>query len=225
MKKLMFFFIISVLAFPAFSQNYRSIDNNTGNWEDASTWIKSSTWLPDIPSTDGGSNSSAYIYGYVTRNGNLTVRNGSVLTIYDTLWVKGNLTVNQQVRVVSGGLLIVDGNLIIDNGGRFNNDGISIIQGAYSISGGGRLANDENFYSFEGGTISNGGSNSAGSEPLKNSSDLESEFPALFDQLANGVLPIKLLSFAGMAFENHVQLNWITAWEENFDYFIVERAG
>lgn len=41
----------------------------------------------------------------------------------------------------------------------------------------------------------------------------------------NNPLPITLLSFTGVAQNNAVQLDWVTASEENFDFFTVERAG
>jgi hypothetical protein len=38
-------------------------------------------------------------------------------------------------------------------------------------------------------------------------------------------LPVKLVTFTGKLMDGHVELNWMTASEENNDYFIVERSG
>jgi hypothetical protein len=46
-----------------------------------------------------------------------------------------------------------------------------------------------------------------------------------FQGSGEGVLPIDLLSFAAESQNSKIQLDWVTAWEENFDFFTVERAG
>lgn len=38
-------------------------------------------------------------------------------------------------------------------------------------------------------------------------------------------LPIELLYFSGTSEHGKVNLDWTTAWEENFDFFTIERAG
>jgi hypothetical protein len=40
----------------------------------------------------------------------------------------------------------------------------------------------------------------------------------------NSTLPVSLLYFKGDCFENNVQLNWVTASEENNEYFTIERS-
>ncbi len=42
---------------------------------------------------------------------------------------------------------------------------------------------------------------------------------------SSSTLPIKLISFTSQSTENGVELNWKTSMEENFDYFLLERAS
>ena len=73
-----------------------SFDNYTGIWNDTDTW--DGGVVPDATDLD----EDVTIYGYVTREGNLSMKNGSsnTMTIADTLVVNGNLTIGNMSKLV-----------------------------------------------------------------------------------------------------------------------------
>lgn len=122
--------------------SYTSANNNTGNWESASIWTKEFNWMSE-PSvmTDVGGSYMFNIYGYVTRNGNLTVSGGGGLVINDTLVITGNLsmTTSTGITVGTNGLLIVLGDFYSTGGGNKIN-----------VQGNGRVAIVGNYQQAQG---------------------------------------------------------------------------
>ncbi len=221
---------------------YTSLNNYTGNWETAGTWTKQHAWManPPLGATVGGS-FIANVYGYITRNGNLTFNGGSKLNVYDTLVVMGNFSVASSVEVHPGGVLIVIGNFTSTSSGgnKLINNGDVVVIGNFSHSGGNITTNDQVYvfgsHSFGWGANVDGigynGSNTAtmGNE-LSTEQELADNNSALASFLVNGlgytsaVLPITLTSFEANLSGKNVIIKWITSSEIDFDYFQIERS-
>lgn len=236
--------VLVLISVVAFSQGaYTSQNNKTANWETAAIWTKQFSWMaaaPPGPSDVGGSY-TANIYGVITRNGNLTISGSAVLNVYDTLIIKGNLTISsgQGVSVHSGGVLIVLGNLTStsSSGNKLNNNGNVVVTGEFTHSGG-EMDTHNRVYSFDttptfgwgssiNGVSYNGNNTNGMANQLKSKANLASNNPSLSNYVNTllGVMPIKLISFAGSVDHTIVSLNWVTGKEEGFDHFEIERAS
>jgi gliding motility-associated-like protein len=137
-----------------FSQ-YTTKDNYTGAWETPTSWIP--TW-PAPQTTNVTSNIS--IYGYITRNGNLTFPdNTAALFIADTLVIIGDLTFghNDVLTITDNGIFIIRGNLIIDDDVVIMANGYLVVTGNIVKVGGNSsrqfTSNDNPVKVFIGGTI------------------------------------------------------------------------
>ncbi len=113
MKKInvLLFFIFSSISF-LFSQpsTFHSTYNDyTGDWTDPISWENADGNLTN--------NDSVHIYGFISRNSGITLNNGIIMRVYDTLIVHGDLWVenNGYLNIESGGFLIVYGNVTADN--------------------------------------------------------------------------------------------------------------
>ena len=216
--------LLLIVCTASYSQTYyTSKDNQYGLWENADTWDKTQTWLPNTPSTTGGSNSSSDIYGYVWREGDLGVGGGSFLTIRDTLWVTGKLTILEGLIVEPGGVLVVGGDAEFSGGARGRIDGVMIVLGDLKMPSWMRTFDGStgDYFVYNDSDIS--GPNVSDENGLANYGD-----GSLYDFVEGGgitTLPITLLSFEGRAATEGVILEWTTETEENFDFFTVERAG
>jgi hypothetical protein len=241
MKNFLLITLLLLNTFFAFSQGaYTSQNNRTANWETAAIWTKefpSMNAAPPGPATVAGSY-VANIYGVVTRNGNLTFSGGSTLNVFDTLVIKGNFTVASSVVVHPGGVLIITGDFTSTSSGgnKLINNGSVVTIGNFSHSGGNISTNDK-FYSYDttpsfswganmDGVGYNGSNTSAMGNELKSQTVLTSVNPSLANYVNAllGILPIRLISFTGSLENAAVSLVWITASEEGFDHFEIERA-
>ncbi len=218
----------------ALAQNgYVSIDNNTGLWLDASTWIKSQGWQPDTPGTNLNTD-FVNVYGYVNRNGGLTLGGSTPVTVYDTLWVMGDLTVagGSSLTVQSGGILIVDGNFVATGGTVSANNGNIVVKGNLTASGGADVNNtaggSDGFYVY--GTVSRSGgaqfngSNNVASGNFLDETDLSNNNTSLHN-LVNGLLPVELLFLDALFSQDKVTVKWSTASELNNDKFEIYRSA
>lgn len=231
------------ITFFAFSQGaYTSQNNKVANWEAASTWTKQYSWMATAapgPADVGGSY-TANVYGYITRNGNLTFSGSALLNVYDTLVIRGNFTISsgQGVVVHPSGVLIILGDFTStsSSGNKLLNNGNVVVTGNFSHSGGAITTNDK-VYSYDttptfgwgagvDGVNYNGSNTSGMGSELSTKAELNTANPLLagFMGALLGTLPIKLIAFTATAENGRVLLNWITAKEEGFDYFEIERA-
>lgn len=242
MKNLLLTSALFLITFFALGQGaYTTLNNKKANWESASAWTKEFSWMAAAPPgpADVGGSYTANIYGVVTRNGNLSFTGGSKLNVYDTLIVKGNFTVASSVEVFPGGVLIVLGNFTStsSSGNKIINNGNIVTIGEFSHSGGAINTNGK-FYSYDttptfgwGASMDNvnyNGNNTNGmGAKLKSQAQLQSGNSSLYNYVNGlmGVMPIKLISFTGTFVHSQVELNWITAQEEGFSHFEVERAS
>jgi hypothetical protein len=236
--------LLLLITFFGFSQGaYTSQNSKKANWEAASAWTKQFSWMPTGgpgPANVGGSY-TANVYGYITRHGNLTFSDDARLNVYDTLVIRGNFTISssQGVVVHPDGVLIILGDLTSTSSGgnKLYNNGNVVATGNFSHSGGFFTTSDQ-VYSFDTtptfgwGAFIDGvpylgfNTNSMGNR-LSTKADLNAANPSLggFVNSLLGVLPIKLISFSGTTENSVVSLRWVTAKEEGFDHFEIERAS
>ncbi len=118
-----------------------SIENQTGNWEDASSWGRSSASYSIPPSTNTQSGITT-IYGTIYRNGDLTTTS-SGFQICDTLIVYGDMVANS-ITISPSGVLIVMGNLSVSGG--FSNEGSIIVDETLNS---GWISSDGPIYIFD----------------------------------------------------------------------------
>jgi gliding motility-associated-like protein len=154
-KRILFFgFILYIPAWPALSQDRKTWDNYTGDWETPSSW--NPAWT--VPQTDVY-NLDVTINGYITANNSLSFSGSSKLIVDGTLVIKGDLTINNdnQLQVNGGGILIVWGNLTFSSGSDITADGYIVITGdllkAGSANNGSFKGDDDPVRVFIGGTI------------------------------------------------------------------------
>lgn len=242
MKNLFLTTLLFLITFFAFSQGaYTSQNNKKANWETATIWTKQYSWMAAAPPGPADVNGSyvVNIYGYVTRNGNMSFTGGSTLNVYDTLVIRGNFTVASSVVVHPGGVLIVVGDFIgtSSSSNKLTNNGNVVVTGDFSNSGGPITTNNK-VYSFDAtptfswgssidGVTYNGSNTNGMKNQLKTKAQLNSANAPLagFVNALLGTLPIKLISFTGSLENSAVTLNWATAQEEGFDHFELERAS
>jgi hypothetical protein len=139
------------------------------------------------------------------------------------LVIDGNLTINPDSELIieDGGYLYVNGNL--NNQGEFfifiptGDGGIAENDGTIAVNG--------NYNQGPNANISNNGTNSkfyvngSTDESGESNGSIPPEIQNIYD-----ALPIELIIFEGILVNNSTQLNWITAKEENFSHFEIERS-
>lgn len=159
---LLFLLVLTTYSSGWAQNGYTSDNNSTGIWTDNGIWTRSQGWMQPSPGINvGGATSYIDLYGYVTRNGHLTLGGGSAVTVYDTLWIMGNINVTQgsSISVESGGVLIIDGNFVANGGTVSSNSGNVIVKGDLTLSGGANVNNNasgsDGFYVY--GTASGSG--------------------------------------------------------------------
>lgn len=240
MKRLIYIITLLILSLPVIGQNYISNDDQKGFWND-NLWTKDKSSGTSVPgSSDSftrildGSVKDVTINGYITIQDTLKIQGSSrvIINSFDTLLVDGNLyiTGSGDMIIQKDAVLIVTGNFVMDGGSLTENGGVVVVMEDLLLSGGADLNNNPidtesttgGFYVF-GESVASGGSAFNG-EVIKDQEDFLIEQDNLTNELIF-VQPIKLLSFIGTAQANDIQLNWVTAWEENFDFFTIERAN
>ena len=220
--------------------DYDSNDNYSGNWLDDNSWIDVANWAPQNPSHPTNSNASSIdVFGYITRQGDLTVNNANpVMTIHDTLIVSGNIILGSgaSMNVPANGLLIVTGNLRTQGSFNLGNSGRVVVGGDVNVANG-SITNNQDLYVL-GTTSTSGGGQVDGCFPwqscdpaanLGDEDDLRNNDPSLeqFLQSLNilpPVLPVELISFDATIQEEEIVLSWTTASELNNDYFEIQRS-
>lgn len=209
-------------------QTYLSLAEETGYWMENSTWRFNS----GVPVINEGQRVTIYIHGTVVRDGDLTF-NASTSEISiensgngDTLIVTGNLVFNNKVtlNIKQSSLLIVLGDLVSNDQVTIYNSGTIAVVGSVITSDPTTVNNSNgSFYIFEEEDLDE----DAGTEDAW---DLATNDRVLADYLRDvwGVqheaLPIELKSFTVNVRNDAIQLEWVTAKEDNFSHFEVERS-
>ena len=235
--KLVFFWVVTGASGQI---DYDSHDNYTGIWLDDNAWVDVNVagGAPQNPSHPTNSQANSIdVFGYITRQGDLTINNANpVVTVYDTLVIDGNTVLGSMARmsVPAGGLLVVTGNLRTQGAFELGNSG-RVVVGGDVVSTNGTITNNQDFYVLGTTSVTNAG-NIGGCEPwlscdpataanIGDESDLNANDPSLAGFVSTlGVLPVELAFFKAREFDNKVVLQWSTASELNNDYFDIQRS-
>lgn len=219
-------FSLSLIIHQTKAQN-SSMNERFISWEIGSNWTSGTT--PN--SNQGGQNiiidgavlrSSSFVLGTHNALSGTSYPSDMTVKTGDSLVILGNLTINpdSKLTVEDGGYLYVDGNLnnngefilfffATGDGGEASNDGVIAVTGNYNQGPGATIDNSMGDFYVEG---------SSGSTP--NKGPIPADIQNIYD-----VLPIELKAF-DVTFNGHdVQLDWITAKEENFSHFEIERSN
>ncbi|MDF9795304.1 hypothetical protein OKW21_000567 [Catalinimonas alkaloidigena] len=187
-----------VFSFSAFGQNYTATSNGDG------TWLSSGTWTAD---------------GSVGLPPNGAWTGGTYIIIDDIVDIAVNKTVDLSSSSVSKIIIKSSGSIV------FKSNSKLILPENTTIefeSGGTVIASNNSK-----GTLIQIGENGVWGNECDGCTSGSLEGPGEMNKNStpNQPLPIKLLSFTGQANMSSIQLDWVTAFEENFDYFTLERAG
>ncbi|ELR69741.1 hypothetical protein C900_04718 [Fulvivirga imtechensis AK7] len=150
--------------------------------------------------TNNGTTISIGADGILTVWGDIIVNNNLILVVAGELIVKGNIQIKNGGALDISGSVTVDGNFVGGNNTEINIDGDMVVGGDFTVGNGSAVSG--------GGTISYGGSCSDSGSGVCSSEPL----------------PINLAMFKVVAEGNEVILKWVTASEENNDYFTIERS-
>ncbi len=176
--------------------------------------------------------------------GNITIREGGRLISPDeSVMISGILTIN------NGGTMEVDGDLIVLNqllvmetaNFEIDDDLILLDNSQAIINNSAEIGDDIYFYNNDVILCGQGEIQIKGEIQQFNQADASQQvcdsFPIICDGncgmgtgssfMGSGQapLPVELLHFEGVSSEGNIYLDWTTAWEENFDFFTIERAG
>ncbi len=120
-------------------------DDHTGIWSDVNSWEGT------YPGTDiSVSGDEVEIYGFISRNGNLTVSSGT-LVVRDTLLIYGDLDIanNGDLSITNGGILIVYGDYNSGNQTIVTAGGYFIVAGNFEMTG----SDNQGSFDIDGGNV------------------------------------------------------------------------
>jgi len=232
MKKLVIITVL-LISFSGISDAQEVSRNNyEGFWNVNTSWVDNTA--PDFTINE---NVDYIINGYITigdvaTDQNLTFTNtgqNEDFTITDTLVVYGNVShANKGHNIVIGssGLFIVFGNFTADNKISIQSGGKFIVTGdlTFSNSPQDTYGGSGDLYVF-GSTSGNADADAVDQNQSQfNANEDENLKNFVNNRGTTGTLPIVLKSFNGEVKFEEVALNWVTAKEENFSHFEVERS-
>lgn len=200
-----------------FAATYTSQQN--GIWNSSSTWGKTPPNLGknDVITISAGhevthdgdlgdnkDNNTFHIYGTLTINGTLTVKNDLIINVHDGAVLNIDDIVAQNdatVTIYSGGTTNIINDLDFDIRASVTVQGLMDIGGNVDVGNHSALAGS--------GTVNVGGSCADGNSSF----------------CSEGPLPVELLFFEAEQKGSEVSLTWSTASELNNDFFTVEKSA
>ena len=220
MKALKLISLLLIVSSYSFGQNHTSKNNHTDLWSNASAWATGG-----VPTTSTN-NLNIAINGYITNNGDLIFKNSTTLNVNDTLVVTGNLEFQNTANfnIQTEGLVIVLGDYISQNNANVGNGGKFIVKGQFELKNNNVINNNGEMFLFD--LSPDLGKSTISGQEVKDPTELQNEYPFLYAFVVGtfSTLPIQLDKFTGRSINNHVELNFSTFSEENFDYFTIERS-
>ncbi|MFT6035343.1 MAG: hypothetical protein ACI9XJ_000913 [Marivirga sp.] len=232
MKKSTYILFLIVFNSVALNAQYTSVDNYEGQWDDAGSWT---TIVPNDFSIDEDIfyNIDGYISigtpsVYQDLNFTNTGQNED-FTINDTLVVFGNVShANRGHNIIIGSnaIFIVFGNFIADNKIDIESGGKFIVTGnlSFSPSAQDTYAGTGDLYVF-GTTSNNADADAVDQDQTAFNANEDPELISFVNNAGtNGSLPIDLVLFNAKSVFSNIELNWVTAKEENFSHFEIERS-
>lgn len=206
-----FIFITSQLLGASFTSQ------QSGDWDVAATWDNG---VPGMNNNDVITISTGHS---VTKTGDLdNNKNGIVFHVYGTLTINGTLDVknNMVFNIYSGGNVIIS-DLTADQNATLtiNGGGTATITGDMTF-GGGAIVTVDGTLTVDGDVTVGSGSTlgGAGDVDFGTCSDSGSGFCSM------GPLPVELVSFHAIQKGSEVVIEWATASELNNDFFTIERS-
>lgn len=232
MKKILFISSFIILVLPSLLAQETSVDNYEGQWNNNSSWIDGSA--PDFTINE---NTDYILNGYISigssaSNQDLNFTNtgqNEDFTINDTLVVYGNVShanKGHNIIVSPGAIFIVFGNFTADNKIEVSSGGKFIVTGDLTFNNSPQddfIDNGGDLYVF-GTTSGNADADAIDKNQTEFTND---EDDSLVDFVNNGgvnSLPIELKSFVASKSNQNINLDWVTAKEENFSHFEIERS-
>lgn len=180
-------------------------------------------------------NNDLFSTGTLDIDGNLTMNANSETQLANANTVGGNVTLNKKLTME--GSLVIDGNLTINSSGNFYINGSVTVGTDYTASGdvyGKAVASGQyGTISIQGVTTiySSGNLNDnldfcdAG-EPAGGADNFwgNADATVTYCEHTGETMPVEWLAFEATPSQSGVDLMWMTAVEENNDYFTVERS-
>lgn len=176
--------------------------------------------------------------------GNITIRNGG--TLQSEKWpvmTAGDLMVNQGGSMrINADYLNLGTFLVMENSTLDIDDDLIMLGSSETIINNNTVISDDIYINEQQAMLCGTGAISIGNEIRQfNGGDANQQIcdsfvitcgtncglgtGNTFTGRGNMILPVELVSFDGYAIGQRVELEWVTAMEENFDFFTVERAG
>lgn len=232
MKKILFFICFFIFSsFVGLSQKITTNDYE-GQWNNNMSWTDNNA--PDFTiDEDLNYTINGYIsIGTSAANQNLSFTNtgqNEDFTIRDTLVVYGDVNhanKGHNIIVNAGAIFIVFGNFTADNKIEVSSGGKFIVTGDLTFNNSPQddfIDNGGDLYVF--GTTS--GNADADAIDQNQTEFTNNEDNSLVEFVNNGgvnSLPIELKSFTASKSNQNINLDWVTAKEENFSHFEIERS-
>jgi hypothetical protein len=205
---------------------FASVDEEFGDWE------QNQTWQGGTPPGTTNPNADITINGFVIRNGSLTTDDILTISENDTLEIQGDLSMgnNGELFVEDGAVLVIFGNFTAGNKIDIASGGTIVVEGQFDkqgASGQGSYTGTGNLYAGSYTGKANDWFTATGATANQRSvSDLCTDGQCALEDLVtnNGTLPIDLKSFSASKSGKQIALDWVTAKEENFSHFEIERS-
>ncbi|CAN5560450.1 hypothetical protein BH23BAC1_BH23BAC1_21870 [soil metagenome] len=149
--------------------------------------------------------------------------NGDLISIGHLVTVRNNTDVNASLTITNGGNLALERQLNLGSVDNCNNNTLTIQEGGMVTAVGPGSGQNERLRIC--GTVVLTGQTSGNVAPAQSIPPGGYEGPATFSRTGMSTLPVELLYFEGKMKEKELELKWATAYEDNFDYFTIQRSA
>ncbi len=150
---------------------------------------------------------------------NLSTANTAIINVDGDLIIWGDLDVGNDLTLNVTGTLTIKGDINMGNGGALDISGNVTVEGDFN-GGNNTIVNVDGTLDVT-GTIDTGN----GSELTGSGTVTSSDCTGDPDFCMGAPLPIELVSFSGCPKSSGIVLNWKTANEEFFDYFMIQKSS
>jgi len=221
-----YIFILVIFSQIGYAKNDKYISKNTVH---AGDWTLNANWMDGThPGLKVGNKDEVTVEGFIRVNTDLEVGGG--VTVNDTLYIDGNLNTKGNPEIIVNGLLIIKGSIITSGQSNFKikGSGVVVVLDDVSISGNGNgsgnkiITNDGIIYIND--TYTTSDFTNTGTANLDAAINMPADLMSFVEAQSGSTLPVELAYFKAVANQGIVELNWATASEENFDYFVIERS-
>lgn|GEM_PF-1452504 len=243
------FFLILCVATTSWSQT-RTI-NSSGNWSNSGNWVAGNIGGAvdnddDVNMNDGINitvqNGETYTIATlnVSKEGSITIEYGGTLIITGLVDVDKEFTINVDGVLQAGSMSIAKqltlnvgstGDMTVSGDVGMAKEATMTIDGSVAVDGNFSAGKESAINVTSSGSMSVTGDFTPGTDttidgngPISVGGTCTGSSTQCTDSQINSTLPISLKSFEISVIENTIELNWSTITEENFEYFIIQRA-